>query len=87
MYADPSFIALALSFRENDLNTKKFTPPPTTTPPPEKQYICLASASQARQKKVTNGLIQHITVDESTSMQWVNADASNRPRNPCIMDY
>ena len=31
---------------------KKFTPPPptTTTPPPEKQYICLASASQARQK-------------------------------------
>ena len=44
---DPSFMALALIvFRENDLNTKKFTPPPV----PEKQYICLASASQARQK-------------------------------------
>ena len=26
-------------------------------------------------------------MDESTSIQWVNADASNRPRNPCIMDY
>ena len=42
------------SFRENYLNTKKFTlppPPMTTMTTPEKQYICLASASQARQKR------------------------------------
>ena len=40
------------SFRENDLNIEKFTPPTTTTTTttPEKQYICLTSASQARQK-------------------------------------
>ena len=35
--------------RRNTVNTKKFTPP-TTTPPAEKQDICLASASQAKQK-------------------------------------
>ena len=54
MYAWPKFHGSSpYGFRENDLNTKKLTPPPpttTTTPPPEKQYICLASASQARQK-------------------------------------
>ena len=45
MYAWPKFHGPSpYSFRENDLNTKKFTPPPTTTTttPPEKQYICLA---------------------------------------------
>ena len=57
MYAWPKFHGSSpYSFRENDLNTKKFTPPttppPTTTTTPEKQYICLASASQARQKHV-----------------------------------
>ena len=57
MYAWPKFHGSSSnSFRENDLNTKKFTPPPTTTTTttttPEKQYICLASASQARQKRL-----------------------------------
>ena len=54
MYAWPKFHGSSpYCFRENDLNTKKFTPQPTTTTPtprPEKQYICLTSASQARQK-------------------------------------
>ena len=54
MYAWPKFHGSSpYSFRENDLNTKKFTqpqPPMTSMSMPEKQYICLASASQARQK-------------------------------------
>ena len=48
MYAWPKFHGSSpYSFRENDLNAKKFMPPPL-----EKQYIlvCLASATQARQK-------------------------------------
>ena len=51
------------SFRENDLNIEKFTPPTTTTTtPPEKQYICLASASQARQKCNTSRTFNRINI-------------------------
>ena len=51
MHAWPKFLGSSpCTFRENDLNTKKFTPPTTTTTmTPEKQYIYLASALQARQ--------------------------------------
>ena len=43
---DPTFMALAL---KKCPKHKKFTPPPLMPTTPEKQYICLASASQARQ--------------------------------------
>ena len=53
MYAWPKFHGSSpYSFWENDLNAKtqqKFTLPPTTQ---EKQYICLASALQVRQKLI-----------------------------------
>ena len=32
--------------------------------------------------KVTNGLIQHITVEESTSIQWVSIVLRVIPQNP-----
>ena len=61
IYIEASSLKLLISiarenqkkFKKIDLNAKtrqKFTPTPTTTTP-EKQYICLASSSQARQKQ------------------------------------
>ena len=67
MYALPKFHGSSpYSFRENDLNTIKFTPPPpttTTTTTPEKQYICLASASRARQKWLLEAILTGIEND------------------------
>ena len=94
MYAWPKFHGSSpYSLSENDLNTKKFTPPPPTTTTPEKQYICLASASQARQKPTNSAVFSQyigtLTSFCSYDKVWTNWPIADRPvfDHPAPMAY